>query len=98
MMKSDCCLFITVSNSHRVGDLVVKRTWAARSGSFIAVLLLTLTCFQQSFIPAEAASGNPNRVLLETELGDIIIEVNTIRAPLTSANFLRYVDGRFYDG
>lgn len=38
------------------------------------------------------------RVLLRTELGDIVLEIDTARAPLTGANFLRYVDGRFYDG
>ena len=34
---------------------------------------------------------NP-RVLIETELGDITIEVYGNKAPLTAANFLRYVD------
>jgi len=37
-------------------------------------------------------------VVFETELGAITIEVDTVRAPITSANFLRYVDARLYDG
>ena len=36
------------------------------------------------------------RVIIKTELGDIEAEVDTIHAPLTSANFLRYVDLGFY--
>jgi peptidyl-prolyl cis-trans isomerase A (cyclophilin A) len=36
------------------------------------------------------------RVLIKTELGDIEAEVDTIRAPNTAANFLRYVDLGFY--
>jgi len=38
------------------------------------------------------------RVLVQTELGDIVIEVDPLRAPLTTANFLKYVDGGHYDG
>jgi peptidyl-prolyl cis-trans isomerase A (cyclophilin A) len=40
----------------------------------------------------------PVRVLVRTELGDILLEVDTKRAPHTAANFLRYVDGGHYDG
>jgi peptidyl-prolyl cis-trans isomerase A (cyclophilin A) len=38
------------------------------------------------------------RVLIETELGEIEAEIEVERAPVTAANFLRYVDGGFYDG
>jgi len=37
-------------------------------------------------------------VVFETEKGVIEITVDLARAPISSANFLRYVDGRFYDG
>jgi peptidyl-prolyl cis-trans isomerase A (cyclophilin A) len=40
----------------------------------------------------------PVRVLVRTELGDIVLEVDTKRAPNTAANFLRYVDAGHYDG
>jgi peptidyl-prolyl cis-trans isomerase A (cyclophilin A) len=48
---------------------------------------------------ASAASAHAQelpRVLIKTELGDIEAEVDTIRAPNTAANFLRYVDLGFY--
>ncbi|MEP7383436.1 MAG: peptidylprolyl isomerase [Gemmatimonadota bacterium] len=35
-------------------------------------------------------------VVFRTERGDIEIEVDTIRAPITGKNFLRYVDGGFF--
>ncbi len=38
------------------------------------------------------------RVVIETEAGEIEVEVDTVRAPNTAANFLTYVDGGFYDG
>jgi peptidyl-prolyl cis-trans isomerase A (cyclophilin A) len=37
-------------------------------------------------------------VALTTPLGRIVIALETKRAPITSANFLRYVDGRRLDG
>src|SRR4051812_45647070 len=40
----------------------------------------------------------PVRVLIQTEKGDITVEVDPAKAPATVANFLRYVDGGFYDG
>ena len=39
----------------------------------------------------------PVRVAFETTMGEIVIEVNVAKAPVTSANFLRYVDGGWYD-
>ena len=37
-------------------------------------------------------------VVFETGKGNIEIEVDAARAPLTAANFLKYVEGGFYDG
>jgi len=39
----------------------------------------------------------PIRVLIETKKGDIELELDAARAPKTVANFLKYVDGKFYD-
>jgi peptidyl-prolyl cis-trans isomerase A (cyclophilin A) len=40
----------------------------------------------------------PVRVLIETEAGEIEAEIDTVRAPITGANFLKYVDGGLFDG
>lgn len=38
------------------------------------------------------------KVLMKTSLGDIVIELDAAKAPITTANFLSYVDKKFYDG
>ena len=43
------------------------------------------------------AQSNP-RVRVETELGEIVLELDAKRAPNTTANFLKYVDAGHYDG
>lgn len=47
------------------------------------------------------AAQTPDRlptVLVVTEVGDFVVEVDTIRAPGSGKNFLKYVDEAFYDG
>jgi gamma-glutamyltranspeptidase/glutathione hydrolase len=50
--------------------------------------------------PEVAATLAPNRarVRLVTEAGEIDLEVDLARAPISAANFLRYVDAGRYDG
>jgi peptidyl-prolyl cis-trans isomerase A (cyclophilin A) len=38
------------------------------------------------------------RVRMQTELGELEIELDAVKAPATVANFLRYVDAKYYDG
>jgi peptidyl-prolyl cis-trans isomerase A (cyclophilin A) len=45
---------------------------------------------------AEQPPAEPVIVRIETTLGAIVVAVDTAHAPVTSANFLRYVDGGFY--
>ena len=55
----------------------------------IAALALGSLYFSQATAP---------RVLLQTNVGEIIIELNPEAAPISTANFLGYVNERFYDG
>lgn len=50
-----------------------------------------------SLLTGQTGEGLP-RVRINTEFGGIVVEVDTVRAPVTAANFLHYVDGGFYDG
>lgn len=64
---------------------------------------LWLACWQlppsAAFAQTKAtAKKSVPRVLIETELGNIEAEIDTVRAPLTAANFLRYVDAGHYNG
>ena len=58
------------------------------------LLLLALVLMSISF----ANSAQNSKVLMKTELGDITIEIYADKAPVTAANFLRYVDSKLYDG
>jgi peptidyl-prolyl cis-trans isomerase A (cyclophilin A) len=58
--------------------------------ALVAVLLGTASSGSAQSLP---------RVFVRTTLGDITVEVDSVRAPRTSANFLRYVDaGAYRDG
>src|SRR5512134_1856675 len=57
----------------------------------IGLALVVLSLFQ-------AAPPAPVVVVFQTELGTITMEVDVARAPITAANFLKYVDGKFFDG
>ncbi|AMV26891.1 Peptidyl-prolyl cis-trans isomerase A precursor [Gemmata sp. SH-PL17] len=45
-----------------------------------------------------AEEPKPVRVLIQTDKGDIEVELDAAKAPNTVANFLKYVDGKFYEG
>lgn len=58
---------------------------------------LFLISLSTAFILSACADNSPN-VIMETELGAIEIEVYPMAAPLSSADFLYYVDEGLYDG
>lgn len=58
-----------------------------RLGVFIVLLFL-----------ASPQTSAPVRVVMQTEAGDIELEIDTGRAPVTAGNFLKYVDAALYDG
>jgi peptidyl-prolyl cis-trans isomerase A (cyclophilin A) len=67
---------------------MIDRRW------FVTTLGATLV--GRSLVAGEAATAV--RVVLETALGEIEVELDAKRAPRTVANFLRYVDAGHYDG
>lgn len=49
--------------------------------------------------PIAAAKPGPKpQVVLDTTLGEIVLELDQERAPITVANFLKYVEAKHYDG
>ena len=56
-------------------------------------LLLVLSIFALS-----AAAATAPKVKLETTMGDVVIELNQQKAPISVENFLGYVRDGFYDG
>jgi len=49
-------------------------------------------------LPAAAWAQATTNVVIETTLGNIVVALETERAPVTSANFLRYADEKRFDG
>ena len=63
-----------------------------RTGAVAALLLAVM-------LHGEARAEEPNpQVKVTTNMGEFVIEVRQDRAPLTAANFLRYVREGFYSG
>lgn len=59
------------------------------------LLLIGMTLFGAA---SNAQAQEPPRVRVETNLGSFVIELDTARAPLTSASFLQYVGSGHYVG
>jgi len=50
------------------------------------------------FWPGAQDASKPVRVVIETTAGEIEAEIDAVRAPITAANFLKYVDAGLFDG
>ena len=61
----------------------------------VSRMLFALTLLGATVLPALA---DQPKILMETSLGDITLELDADEAPQTVANFLRYVDEGFYAG
>lgn len=51
-----------------------------------------------SSVAGAQPGATPVRVSVQTSLGDIVLELDSARAPHTTANFLKYIDAGHYDG
>jgi peptidyl-prolyl cis-trans isomerase A (cyclophilin A) len=65
--------------------------------ALVAVMVLAFSGAAQTPAPAKTKGGKPV-VVLVTSLGDITLELEPEKAPITVENFLNYVDAGFYDG
>ena len=74
----------------RKGETVRKRNMKR---SFFTLMIVMFAA-----VVVRADAPKPVRVLVKTEKGDIEMELDAAKAPNTVANFLKYVDGTFYDG
>jgi peptidyl-prolyl cis-trans isomerase A (cyclophilin A) len=64
------------------------------------LLVLALCLCGHAFAQAPTPTPAPAtvRILLHTSAGDVLVALETGRAPITAGNFLRYVDARRLDG
>lgn len=68
-----------------------RRTW--RRLGLAALVVGAAGCGART-----SGSAASPRVRIDTDAGPITVEVYTTRAPVTAANFMRYVAGNRYDG
>ena len=71
-----------------------RRHLLAIAAAFMAATSLAQTMSVSNPTPA----GDLVKVALETESGRIVLALDRGRAPLSTANFLKYVDAKRYDG
>jgi peptidyl-prolyl cis-trans isomerase A (cyclophilin A) len=62
------------------------------------VAAVGLSLFSMAFEQRPALNAGDVLVRIETSFGNIDLAIDTARAPITAATFLKYVDGKFYDG
>ena len=70
-------------------------SWKSNFSSLLQQLLL-LQC--TSLLAGNLLAAENPRVLLTTSLGEIELELEAEKAPISVENFLGYVDSGFYDG
>ena len=62
-----------------------------------SLMLILATCLNAGSALAQMTPEHP-QVKLQTTLGDIVVELETAKAPITVKNFLQYVNDKHYDG
>ena len=88
-------------------------TFISRSAALCASLFVSFAFAQKPAEPANAApkaapvksstckldnKGNPVKVKLTTSMGAITLELNSEKAPISTENFVKYVESGHYDG
>ncbi len=66
--------------------------------SYLLLALVLGACSDQGQSAGTPAAPENPKVLMQTSMGDIVIELFPQQAPKTVANFLQYVDDGFYTG
>ena len=77
--------------------LLMKQTLLPLAVVLAAILSLIMYPHIKGETTMNEASGNPT-VLIETTMGNILVELDAQNAPVSSENFLAYVDDGYYVG
>ena len=92
-------------NSEQTMKFVVMLKGRANKPTFRTLEVVTMAGIVWAAMLAVAlvagtarAEGKNPMVLISTSLGDIKVELNEEKAPITVKNFLAYVNDKFYDG
>lgn len=81
-----------------------RRYFGCRFVVFVAMVAALLLGTLQAAPPAQNSTasnrpvGSPVRIVMVTQAGNIYLDLYVGRAPITAANFLKYVDAGKFDG
>jgi cyclophilin family peptidyl-prolyl cis-trans isomerase len=86
-----------------IGVLLIAVAWAAgwlTTGSLAALLVpaVVAACARDAGDAGKAASGNNPVVTMKTTLGEVTLELDQEKAPISVKNFLDYVEAKHYEG
>lgn len=96
-LRADICFWGRMTASQSFEKCFNLTVMVHRFLLFIALCFGTVSAVAQPASP-EVPSPPDVRVSIDTEAGRIVVAVHPARAPVTAANFLRYVDGKRLDG
>ncbi len=65
---------------------------------FCSLAIFALCCIPCANAAGPAKNADEPIVKLETNMGDILVQLNARKAPITTANFIQYVKSGHYDG
>ncbi len=96
----DCLLFFTKNMIQRLAYFVLCLAFSSATLAQTPASTPTPAEPEHAESPAPAEQPKPAtvRVNLQTSAGTIVLELEKERAPVTTANFLRYVDKKRFDG
>lgn len=77
--------------------MIVNKSLFGVMRAILVTVVSSLTIFSVAFSNVQADDNSP-RVRLQTNMGDIVLELNRAKAPRTVDNFLAYVNDGFYTG
>lgn len=86
--------------------MMIRRRFMFAATSFVLAPMLAISAFAAPVKRAKAPPPPPPavplpdvvRVALDTELGTITLDLDIKHAPVSATNFVRYVDGKRFDG
>ncbi len=70
--------------------------WLNKQWTVVATVALSVALV--AFVHAQGKKGGNPKVALETSMGQIVLELNPQKAPVSVENFLAYVNAGFYNG
>lgn len=89
------------SNVHPMGSRYLEFSTTAMRHILTVVLVVVLTLSPTMIVEAQQqshpSSNSTIHIAIETSLGEIVVGLDSSAAPLTTGNFLRYVDAGRYN-